>query len=604
MTLVDRVLAFGWQHPISFALLSAIGTWIGYVAYILLYTLLHPHLSNLREVPGPKRESFLWGSLPTILEAEPGRPGVKWMDEFGSVVRYTGFFGEDRLMLCDPAALNHVLVSRSYDYPKPEEVRGDLAMILGKGILFAEGDDHRRQRRIMNPSFGPAHLRELVPTFFQYSHQLRDLWKELLLDEGSSHRDEHAFKDKESEDRYYASREGSKEGERVLNVVAWLNKLTLDIIGDAGFGYKFHSLDPNSTNALGRAFNGMFSPNASARRPSASRLMYQRFLGKVVRAVPILKIADWIPNERIRKVREAFKTVESESNKIIEYKIGDEVEKDGVDSVRGGKDLIALLLKSTQGEGKARMTQEELRGQLTTFLLAGHETTSTATTWTLFALAQKHEIQTKLRNELREARRKALAEGRDELDSRELDALPYLDAVCREILRFDPPVTATVRHSAITDHIPLSKPVRSATDPNKTISSIPVKKGQVVFIPIYAMNHSKEIFGPDADEFRPERWIESERGTPGTKKIEGGVGVWSNLLTFIAGPRSCIGYKFAVLELKAILSVLVDTFQFDLRDPDFKVERRSVIVTRPLVIGEETDGNKLPLRVSLAPVDE
>ncbi|GAA5881060.1 hypothetical protein JCM3774_002999 [Rhodotorula dairenensis] len=601
MALVDRILVFGWQHPVWFALLSAIGTGIGYVAYILLYTLLFPRLSHLREVPGPARESFLWGSLPTILEAEPGRPAVEWMDKYGSVVRYTGFLGEDRLMLCDPAALNHVLVSRSYDYPKPDEVRGDLAMILGKGILFAEGDDHRRQRRIMNPSFGPAHLRELVPTFFQYSNQLRDVWKDLLV-EGSSHRDERAFKDKESEEKYYANREGRPEGEVVLDVVGWLNKLTLDIIGDAGFGYHFHSLDPGSTNALGRAFNGMFSPNASARRPTAGRLLYQRFLGKVVRAVPILKIADWIPNERIRKVREAFKTVESESNKIIEYKIGDEVEKDGVDSVRGGKDLIALLLKSTQGEGKARMSQEELRGQLTTFLLAGHETTSTATTWTLFALARDHAIQTKLRNELREARRKAHAEGRDELDSRELDALPYLDAVCREILRFDPPVTATIRHSAITDQIPLSKPVRSAVDPNKTISSIPVKKDQVIFIPIYAMNHSKEIFGPDADLFRPERWIESEDGTG--KKIEGGAGVWSNLLTFIAGPRSCIGYKFAVLELKAILSVLVDTFQFDLRDPDFKVERRSAIVTRPLVIGEETDGNKLPLRVSLAPVDE
>lgn len=70
------------------------------------------------------------------------------------------------------------------------------------------------------------------------------------------------------------------------------------------------------------------------------------------------------------------------------------------------------------------------RSRTQTFLLAGHETTSTATTWTLFALAQKHDIQTKLRKELREARRKALAEGRDELDSRELDALPYLDAVC------------------------------------------------------------------------------------------------------------------------------------------------------------------------------
>lgn len=153
-------------------------------------------------------------------------------------------------MLCDPAALNHVLVSRSYDYPKPEEVRGDLAMILGKGILFAEGDDHRRQRRIMNPSFGPAHLRELVPTFFQYSHQLRDLWKELLLDEGSNHRDEHAFKDKESEDRYYASREGRKAGERVLNVVAWLNRLTLDIIGDGQFmGLFFFLRTEDAANA-------------------------------------------------------------------------------------------------------------------------------------------------------------------------------------------------------------------------------------------------------------------------------------------------------------------------------------------------------------------
>lgn len=111
----------------------------------------------------------------------------------------------------------------------------------------------------------------------------------------------------------------------------------------------------------------------------------------------------------------------------------------------------------------------------------------------------------------------------------------------REVLRFDPPVTATIRHAGVEDQVPLSKPIRSARDPTKTISMIPMKKDQIIFIPIYAMNHSKEIFGQDADTFRPERWIESEQGTG--KKIEGGTGVWSNLLTFIAGPRSCIGYK-------------------------------------------------------------
>lgn len=62
--------------------------------------------------------------------------------------------------------------------------------------------------------------------------------------------------------------------------------------------------------------------------------------------------------------------------------------------------------------------------------------------------------------------------------------------------------------------------------------------------------------------------------------------------------------QFAVLELKAILSVLIDNFEFSLRDPDFEVEHRSIIVTRPLVVGEETDGNKMPLRVRLAKRDE
>lgn len=111
-------------------------------------------------------------------------------------------------------------------------------------------------------------------------------------------------------------------------------------------------------------------------------------------------------------------------------------------------------VKSTQGEGKARMSQEELRGQLTTFLLAGHETTSTATTWTLLALARDHGTQTKLRTELREARRKARGEGRDELDSRELDALPYLDAVCVSTL-LPPSTTSPPSAAARTDLAPV-----------------------------------------------------------------------------------------------------------------------------------------------------
>lgn len=91
-------------------------------------------------------------------------------------------------MLTDPAALNHVLTAHTYDYAKPDEVRGDLAMVLGKGVVFAEGapvlpvpfetwqillsfwslagETHRRQRRLMNPAFAPSNLKAMTPGFF------------------------------------------------------------------------------------------------------------------------------------------------------------------------------------------------------------------------------------------------------------------------------------------------------------------------------------------------------------------------------------------------------------------------------------------------------
>jgi hypothetical protein len=86
----------------------------------------------------------------------------------------------------------------------------------------------------------------------------------------------------------------------------------------------------------------MFSPSAMKNKPRASQFLLQRVIGFFIRALPILNIAKWIPNERIQRVRQGFATLEMESRNIIESKQG-EVEKDGLESVRGSKDLIALL---------------------------------------------------------------------------------------------------------------------------------------------------------------------------------------------------------------------------------------------------------------------
>ncbi|GAA5911789.1 cytochrome P450 [Sporobolomyces salmoneus] len=571
--LVD-VLVYPINHPF-YSLLIALALSIPSTLLLLSYWIfVTPYFSSIRDVPGPSRSSrsLLYGHMSRIFSSEPGRVHTEFNELYGGATRYEGFFGSQRLVLFDSTALNHVLLSNCYEYPKPDEVRGDLAMILGKGVLFAEGDDHRRQRRILQPAFSPSHIRALGPVFFEHAYKLRDIWTNLVK---TGQDDEKAFATHESFESYRKEKKetGKESQEATIDIMPWLSRLTLDIIGVAGFGYEFDSLN-RSSNPLATAFASMFSPSAVSKKPKPSSFLLQRIIGSAIRALPILNIAKWIPNERIQR---------------------GEVEKDGIESVRGSKDLIALLLKSAQTDAKAKMSAEELRGQLTTFLLAGHETTSTSLTWTLWTLARYPEKQSKLREEIREARKAAKSKGLEEIESDDLAALPYLDAVTREILRLESPVSATIRHAAQDDLIPLSRPLRSALDPSKTISHISVKAGQTLFIPITAVNHSKEVFGQDAGEFRPERWLGKEG-----EGIQGKVGVWSSMLTFLAGPRSCIGYKFALLELKAILATLIDTFEFALRSPSFEIERRSAIVMRPLLIGEEHLGNRMPLRVTLA----
>ncbi|GAA6058942.1 hypothetical protein JCM10212_002894 [Sporobolomyces blumeae] len=560
---------------------------IVYVSYSLF---VYPSRCSVRHVPGPARDDLLYGNMQRVLDDEPGVVHTQWQEEYGGAVRYHGILGGQRLVLFDPTALNHVLLSKCYSYPKPEEVRGDLEMILGRGVLFAEGEDHRRQRRILQPAFSPARIRELTPTFFEHAYRLRTIWTEMIE---RNEDDDKAFASPEAATGY---RKTKREGEVTLDIMPWLSRVALDIIGMTSFGYDFGSLE-RSNDALADAFLNMFVPHAVAKRPTPRDLLLKRTFGILVRYLPVLKFARYVPIERVQNITRMFETLEGESRKIIASKQG-MIEKEGMDSLKGSKDLIALLLKSASDDAKMKLTDEELRGQLTTFAIAGHETGSVILTWTLWTLSERLDVQQWLRDEIRQAKRAAQVDGNDEIESDALHALPYLDAVMREMLRLEAPVSATMRQTSHDDVIPLSKPIQHASDPSKTISHIQVEKGQTIFIPITAVNRSKEVFGADADEFRPERWLGDK-----AHKIDGKVGVWASMLTFLAGPRSCIGYRFALLEVKAILATLIDAFEILPRDPPFHVERRSDIVTRPLVVGEELLGYRMPLRIRLAKPD-
>jgi len=88
-----------------------------------------------------------------IIKSDVGIPHIAWAEKYGGVVMYRGLFNRPRIFITDAKALQHVMVSSVYDYPKPAGFAGDFKSLLGSGILFAEGDVHKRQRKMMNPAF-------------------------------------------------------------------------------------------------------------------------------------------------------------------------------------------------------------------------------------------------------------------------------------------------------------------------------------------------------------------------------------------------------------------------------------------------------------------
>lgn len=204
--------------------------------------------------------------------------------------------------------------------------------------------------------------------------------------------------------------------------------------------------------------------------------------------------------------------------------------------------------------------------------MARHETTSSSLTWTLYALAKRPELQSKLRAEVVEA----LDTNSDTLDSVEfstiLDALPLLHGVCNETQRLWPPVSITGRH-AVRD---------------TTILEQPVPKGTRIAIPIWNINRSEAFWGKDAKAFKPERWINADNGKPNN---HGGCQNNYGFMTYLHGPRSCIGQGLARAELKALVAAWLYCFEFELVDPAYEAVAAGIVTVKP------KDGLKLKMKV-------
>jgi cytochrome P450 family 4 len=222
------------------------------------------------------------------------------------------------------------------------------------------------------------------------------------------------------------------------------------------------------------------------------------------------------------------------------------------------KSILELLVDArTGGDEKRRLTDVELRDEVKTFIVAGHETTSTWIYWALFALCQYPDVQEKVYEDVMEYAESVEGEAM-RLDV--VEKMAYLDAFLKETLRYYPPAGMMIRHTAKPD----------------VFGGVSVPSDSIVVIPVQLL-HRSPIYWDQPESFLPERWLSADRSPPYKHPMA--------FIPFSAGPRVCIGQKFATMEAKLILAPLIKAFKFQfpgsLRDAKFEFRLSLTVKAKP-----------------------
>lgn len=513
---------------------------------------------SISHIPGPPGQTFMLGNLLELFQSQAGEPDFRYQREFGDVVRVKGALGEDRLWIADPKALQYIFHTSGYGFLKWPERTEISRVLMGRGLLWADGEIHRRQRKVMLPGFGASEAKAFVPIFQKTAAELTLQWNDLIL--------------------------SSPGQSAVLNVASWLSRATMDSVGEAAFDYQFGALS-NTKNEFMEAYLGLMSDTLGS--PPKSAVLMQTTL-----PIWILRLMSKYSTRRnLAHARHTANLANKVTRELVQSKARALIQG------KGNKDILSLLVKAnTSHDAKTKLTEEEMLAQMRTILLAGHETSATSMCWVLYELARHPDVQKRLREEIRHTERAIKTRGGSSFTASDLENMQYLNAVLKESMRHHPALYHNYRQAAQDGVLPLSKPIQTSKG---LVDHIPIAKGTKVILSIAAYHRNKDIFGEDADLYNPDRWLKS---TDEAKKRPS-VGVYSNLLTFSGGVRSCIGWKFALYELQSLTVEIINNFELSPTKDLERLRREACLVMLPTLEGEQLKGENLPLKISLAARD-
>ncbi|KAF8959165.1 cytochrome P450 [Flammula alnicola] len=504
----------------------------------------------LSNIQGPLSPSFVFGHLIDLQHQEDaGELEHKWVSQYGEACKIAGSFGQDTLMLADPKALHHIVQASGYRYPKTPDTNQAIRLMMGRGIFWAVGDDHKRHKKVMNPAFDISRLRSFLPLFQRSAGMLAEKWKAEIKLNG-----------------------------HMIDVTTWISRLMLDNIGEAAFEHQFNAVDGGGVGELSDAFTNLFAD--SLLFPDKGTVLFT----SLWRFIPpdILRYVEYLPARQVRRFRRFLKVSKQAARNVISNRAS------SISCDDENKDILSILVRSNSSvDAKKRLDEDELLSQMATIMLAGHDSTAMSLSWLLYDLSLNPEDQKRVREEIVSV--KSQSDTPDCLGIVDFEAMTYTNAVIRETLRLHPIAFMLPRMAAEDDVIPLATPITTKT--GERLSEIPIKKGQSIYMAIYTYNRLKGVWGEDADKWNPGRFLGN------TKEKEYTMGMFANLLTFSGGVRGCLGWRFAVLELQATLVGLMEQFEFS-PPPGIEIQGAPAGSMIPVIRGRAREGTQLPLCIS------
>ncbi|KAI2779263.1 putative benzoate 4-monooxygenase cytochrome P450 [Daldinia loculata] len=498
------------QIPLPWAL--ALGCLAIVVYYVRSYLATNGHL---RDIPAPFPAQFtnLW----LLYACRRGRRYLvvdKVHKKLGPVVRIQ----PNHVSVADDEAIQ-VIYGHGNGFLKSEFY--DAFVSIRRG-LFNTRDraEHTRKRKLVSSTFAPKAISQFEPYIYENLETFVRKWDELI--------------------------ESSPKGDKTAYVdcLKWFNYVAFDTIGDLAFGAPFGMLKAGADIAEVRT--AVDSPPIYA--PAVEILNRRGEVSAALGCFPQLKpYAKWLPDSFFSKGLAAVENLAG----IAIARVKDRLENPPDINRR---DLLALLQEGRDEKGEP-LGFEELTAEALTQLIAGSDTTSNSSCALLYHVARTPGVLQKLQAEL------DTAIPSDDVAVPAYDTirnLPYLQMVINETLRIH-----------CTSGIGLPREIPSDSE-GVHIRGYYFPPGTVLSVPTYTMHHSREIWGDDADEFRPERW---EDTTTRQKNA---------FIPFSTGPRACVGRNVAEMEMKMIVATWARRYNVFLCQGE--METREGFLRKPLAL--------------------